>query len=174
MSGLAVVWWSTVMAGRGFLVEEEVTACDCKLHWHSSFSNRPTRCSWGYIDSEEHLCSNTHREGNTSDKNICHFEIYPSQSFAHLREGFQSLCLLNERPDTDYSRNSWPLSRFLKFVFGLTCLTSPAPCFNTDEKWGVYALRHGIQISMEAILACHRARSPEMTGLPPKIVRSMM
>ena len=28
-------------------------------------------------------------------------------------------------------------------------------------QWGLCALRHGIQISMEAILACHPARSTE-------------
>ena len=35
-------------------------------------------------------------------------------------------------------------------------------------KWGLCALRHGIQISMEAILACHPARSTEWLDCHPK------
>ena len=31
----------------------------------------------------------------------------------------------------------------------------------SGNHWGLCALRHGIQISMEAILACHPARSTE-------------
>ena len=34
--------------------------------------------------------------------------------------------------------------------------------------WGLCALRHGIQISMEAILACHPARSTEWLDCHPK------
>ena len=34
--------------------------------------------------------------------------------------------------------------------------------------WGVCTLRHGIQISMEAILACHPARSTEWLDCHPK------
>ena len=40
-------------------------------------------------------------------------------------------------------------------------------------QWGLCALHHGIQISMEAILACHPARSTDLTGLPLKIVWTM-
>ena len=36
------------------------------------------------------------------------------------------------------------------------------------RKWGLFALRHGIQISMEAILACHPARSTEWLNCHPK------
>ena len=35
-------------------------------------------------------------------------------------------------------------------------------------QWGLCALRHGIQISMEAILACHPARSTEWLDCHPK------
>ena len=35
-------------------------------------------------------------------------------------------------------------------------------------QWGLWALRHGIQISMEAILACHPARSTEWLDCHPK------
>ena len=35
-------------------------------------------------------------------------------------------------------------------------------------KWGLWALRIGIQISMEAILACHPARSTEWLDCHPK------
>ena len=35
-------------------------------------------------------------------------------------------------------------------------------------EWGLCALRHGIQISMEAILACHPARSTEWLDCHPK------
>ena len=37
-----------------------------------------------------------------------------------------------------------------------------------DLQWGLCALRHGIQISMEAILACHPARSTEWLDCHPK------
>ena len=36
------------------------------------------------------------------------------------------------------------------------------------KEWGLCALRHGIQISMEAILACHPARSTEWLDCHPK------
>ena len=36
------------------------------------------------------------------------------------------------------------------------------------QQWGLCALRHGIQISMEAILACHPARSTEWLDCHPK------
>ena len=36
------------------------------------------------------------------------------------------------------------------------------------SRWGLCALRHGIQISMEAILACHPARSIEWLDCHPK------
>ena len=36
------------------------------------------------------------------------------------------------------------------------------------RQWGLCALRHGIQISMEAILACHPARSTEWLDCHPK------
>ena len=37
-----------------------------------------------------------------------------------------------------------------------------------DGQWGLCALRHGVQISMEAILACHPARSTEWLDCHPK------
>ena len=37
-----------------------------------------------------------------------------------------------------------------------------------ELKWGLCALRHGIQISMEAILPCHPARSTEWLDCHPK------
>ena len=37
------------------------------------------------------------------------------------------------------------------------------------NRWGLCALRHGIQISMEAILACHLARSTEWLDCHPKL-----
>ena len=36
------------------------------------------------------------------------------------------------------------------------------------HQWGLFALRHGIKISMEAILACHPARSTEWLDFHPK------
>ena len=36
-----------------------------------------------------------------------------------------------------------------------------------NNKWGLCALRHGIQISMEAILACHPARSTKWLDCHP-------
>ena len=41
-------------------------------------------------------------------------------------------------------------------------------------RWGLCALRHGIQISMEAILACHPARSTEWLDCHPKSCDSTM
>ena len=38
---------------------------------------------------------------------------------------------------------------------------SHLPLHSAGLHWGLCALRHGIQISMEAILACHPARSTE-------------
>ena len=38
----------------------------------------------------------------------------------------------------------------------------------SPTQWGLCALRHGIQISMEAILACHPARSTECLDCHPK------
>ena len=40
---------------------------------------------------------------------------------------------------------------------------------NFRRQWGLCALRHGIQISMEAILACHPARSTEWLDCHPKL-----
>ena len=39
---------------------------------------------------------------------------------------------------------------------------------NAHTEWGLCTLRHGIQISMEAILACHPARSTEWLDCHPK------
>ena len=41
-------------------------------------------------------------------------------------------------------------------------------CVHLLPEWGLCALRHGIQISMEAILACHLARSTEWLDCHPK------
>ena len=38
----------------------------------------------------------------------------------------------------------------------------------SQTQWGLCALRHGIQILMEAILACHPARSTEWLDCHPK------
>ena len=48
-----------------------------------------------------------------------------------------------------------------------TCLTNTIMIMMIKE-WGLCALRHGIQISMEAILACHPARSTEWLDCHPK------
>ena len=45
---------------------------------------------------------------------------------------------------------------------------TPSQFENKPVEWGVCALRHGIQISMEAILACHPARSTEWLECHPK------
>ena len=45
---------------------------------------------------------------------------------------------------------------------------APHQGLSNDTKWGLCALRHGIQISMEAILACHPARSTEWLDCHPK------
>ena len=42
------------------------------------------------------------------------------------------------------------------------------PLPNSRDKWGLCALRHGIQISMEAILACHPVRLSEWLDCNPK------
>ena len=39
---------------------------------------------------------------------------------------------------------------------------------NSNVEWGLCALRHGIQLSMEAILACHPARSTDWLDCHPK------
>ena len=47
--------------------------------------------------------------------------------------------------------------------FSCSCLF-----FRKSRKWDLCALCHGIQISMEAILACHPARSTEWLDCHPK------
>ena len=42
------------------------------------------------------------------------------------------------------------------------------PFSHFPQQWGLCALHHGIQISMEAILACHPARSTEWLDCHPK------
>ena len=53
---------------------------------------------------------------------------------------------------------------------GPIVLVAPWPCCESmlTHTMGLCALRHGIQISMEAILACHPARSTEWLDCHPK------
>ena len=57
---------------------------------------------------------------------------------------------------------------FLSMKVSLAISRSTRSSFLIPAEWGLCALRHGIQISMEAILACHPARSTEWLGCHPK------
>ena len=93
-----------VMADRGFLVEEEVTARGCKLYIPAFLTAGRAQLNAAEVTSTRRIArARIHIE--RAIQRIFNFEIYPAQSFAHLRADFQSLCLLNKLPDTDYCRN---------------------------------------------------------------------
>ena len=57
----------------------------------------------------------------------------------------------------------------LLFIFAFSALRISLETFKfCSIQWGLCALRHGIQISMEAILTCHPARSTEWLDCHPK------
>ena len=71
--------------------------------------------------------------------------------------------VLMHMQDTNKHTDAWEIRRKPQ----RTAATLKSNCTSND-KWGLCALRHGIRISLEAILACHPARSTEWLDCHPK------
>ena len=81
-----------------------------------------------------------------------------------------------DRPGVKHKENETVLCRNSEFHADSAISSDSKKIFHSNSKkiifavwrWGLLASRHGIQISMEAILACHSARSTEWLDCHPK------
>ena len=167
-------------------VEEEKKKKTLFAHWASS--GRRIRLTWG-IPVGKTLSSLYYFSSLPYPLTLCFMlSIYPLSNenwSANLL--FDPIWIQLHKPAYAWWWKGSPLQRAIAIVTG-AMIDCPFPIKETviesvihckemvscessapaDIEWGLCALRHCIQISMEAILACHPARSTEWLDCHPK------